>query len=145
MLRSATVVAIFALGLGCGGVHHEPPGATPASDRLGEAEIARWNPTPPASEAYAYPPPAAPTRSGEAVLPRPRSGRRITVRFSRSSLENAIRLLADEARVSVVIARPLAGELSLRLSRVDPLEAIYALAHAHGATVERQGPILIVR
>ena len=70
--------------------------------------------------------------------------RRIDVRFHRAGLHHAIELLADEARVSVVVDESLRGEVSLRLRRVDPLEALYALAEAHGAQVRRQGEVLIL-
>lgn len=72
-------------------------------------------------------------------------GRRIHVAFRRAPLSEALRLLADEAHVQLVIADDLSGEVSVRLRAVRPYDAMLALAEAHGADVLRNGELVIIR
>lgn len=74
-----------------------------------------------------------------------REGRRIHVAFRRAPLTEALRLLAQEARVQLVIADALSGEVNLRMRNVRPWDAMLALAEAHGADVLRDGDLVIVR
>jgi hypothetical protein len=69
----------------------------------------------------------------------------VDVRFDDADLHNALRFLADEAGVSLVIGDGVGGRVDERLERVDAYEALVTLARAHGATVERQGRVVIVR
>lgn len=75
----------------------------------------------------------------------PRQGRRINVAFRRAPLSEALRLLAEEARLNLVIADDVSGEVSLHLRAVRPYDAMLALAQAHGAELARQGNVIFVR
>ena len=80
-----------------------------------------------------------------AHAPLERGGARIDVSFRQAPLSEALRLLASQARLQLVIADDLSGEVSLRLRRVRPYDALLALAEAHGADVLRDGDLVIVR
>lgn len=104
--------------------------ATVSSKRLAAPpldQVVRIGPPPP-------PPPAA-----------RRSGRRVDIELHRAALPAALQLLADEARLNLVLGEGITGEVSLSLRRVDPSEALEALASSHNLTLDRQGSILIVR
>lgn len=73
-----------------------------------------------------------------------RSRRRVDVAFDHADLPNALRFLADAAGVNLVVADGVSGTVSARLARVDPLDALFALAQAHGADVRMEGRIAIV-
>lgn len=74
-----------------------------------------------------------------------RSGRRVTLRLAHAPLGEAVRLLAGEAGLGVVLADPLEQPVSLDVRRADPRAVLDALATAHGLLVERSGGLLIVR
>jgi type II secretory pathway component HofQ len=69
----------------------------------------------------------------------------VDVRFDDADLHNALRFLADEAGVSLVIGDGVSGRVDDRLERVDAYEALVTLARAHGATIERRDRVVIVR
>jgi len=69
---------------------------------------------------------------------------RVTVRFANAELEEALRLLADAGGFAMVAEGELSGRVNADLRRVRPYEALVSLAEAHGAKVERRGPIVIV-
>ena len=73
------------------------------------------------------------------------SATRVDVRLRDADLANALRMLADAARVPIVIDGDLAGTVTLELRRVDPLQAIALIAAAHGARADRVGPSVVVR
>ncbi len=83
--------------------------------------------------------------SGSPVRARTLRTHVVDVRFDDADLHNALRFLADEAGVSLVIGEGVGGTVNDRLTRVDAYRALVSLARAHGATVERQGRVVIVR
>ena len=69
----------------------------------------------------------------------------IDVRFDDADLVNALRFLADEAGLSLVIGEGVDGRVNDTLSNVDAYRAMVAIARAHGASIERQDNVVIVR
>jgi hypothetical protein len=74
-----------------------------------------------------------------------RRGEVVDVAFSNADLPNAMRLLAEAAGVNVVVEDGLAGTVDLSMRNVRPLDAMTAIAQAHGATIEQSGRTWIVR
>lgn len=143
-------------GVGCGGVTQEQPRvASPQAAELSTEDIDAAMNLPRASTGAApssrtLQEPSAPlartVRIAEPQQPRrPRSGRRIDVDLHRASLESALQLLADEAHLNLVLGDGISGEVSLSLRRVDPAEALAALAESRGLSFSRQGSITIVK
>lgn len=137
--------------LACGGPHQvaEPASrdldgalAAWAEDDASAREVTRIAPDPR--------PLTAPVRIGEqAREPEPRVGARgrrpIDVSFERAPLAQALQVLADAAGVGLVVAEGVEGEVSLTLRRVQPLEAMRALAEAHGVSLTFVGGNVIAR
>ena len=102
----------------------------------------------PASRSLAAAPAGVPTETVRLREPAPaaprRSGRRVDVELHRASLAAALQFLADEARINLVLGEGISGEVSLSLRRVDPAEALDALASSRGLTLSRQGAILVI-
>ena len=73
------------------------------------------------------------------------STRRVDVRLHEADLENSLRMLADAARVPIVMDGDVEGTVTIELRRVDPIRALAAIARAHGASVERENGVLVVR
>lgn len=69
---------------------------------------------------------------------------RVNVRFANADLEEALRLLAEAGGFALIADGQLAGKVDADLRQVRPYEALVALAEAHGARVERRGPIVVV-
>jgi hypothetical protein len=76
---------------------------------------------------------------------RPPRSRRVDVSFHRAGLANALRFLSDRAGFSLVIDGAMDGEVTLDLRRVDPYDALVAIAEAHGAEVTTRDSMVIVR
>ncbi len=74
-----------------------------------------------------------------------RSGRRVDIEIHRADLGNALQLLANEARMNLVLGEGISGEVSLSLRRADPAEALQALAASRGLSLLPQGNILVVQ
>ncbi len=71
-------------------------------------------------------------------------GARIDISFHRAPLSEALRMLADHAGVNLVMGDDVSGEVSMHLSRVRPLDAMEALAQAHGARVQWIGRVALI-
>ncbi len=65
--------------------------------------------------------------------------------IQRADLANAARLLADAGRFNVVVEEGLSGSVTAQLRRVDPYQALVALAETHGAIVVYEDGIVLVR
>ncbi len=92
----------------------------------------------------------APVRIGEtprvvAPIVGLRARRPIDVSFERAPLPDALRMLADAAGVGLVIGEGVTGDVSLTLRGVQPLEAMRALAEAHGVSLTFVGRSVIAR
>lgn len=74
-----------------------------------------------------------------------RRGRQVDVSFREADLANALRFLASAGGIDLVLSGGLAGTVTVELRRVRALDAIVALAEAHGATVETHRGIVVVR
>jgi hypothetical protein len=84
-------------------------------------------------------------RIGEPAAPPLRAtGPRVDVAFEGAELGNALRFLAERAGVGLVLGDSLSGRVSLRLRHVRPLDALFAIAEAHGATAEIERGIVRV-
>lgn len=88
--------------------------------------------------------PMAPVRIGEIRVRRPR-GRALDARFQDAPLASALTLLADAARMNVVIGEGVSGTVSADLRGVRPLDAMEALAEAHGVELSIVGRTVIAR
>jgi type II secretory pathway component HofQ len=69
----------------------------------------------------------------------------VDVELHRASLADALQLLADEARLNLVLGDGIGGEVSLSLRRVDPLEALRAVVASRGLSLSQQGSITVVQ
>lgn len=105
----------------------------PSSQVLGESG-------PPAEEA-----PRSRTIGGTRREPIVRRGALVDVRFEGAALREAMRLLAEVAQLDLVVEGDVAGTVSLDLRDVRPLDAMRAIAAAHGAEVEVSGRLVVVR
>ncbi|MEM9070691.1 MAG: hypothetical protein AAGE52_19445 [Myxococcota bacterium] len=74
----------------------------------------------------------------------PRRRDRVDVSFRRAPLSDALRFLADRAGINLVVEDNVQGEVSLQLRSIHPLDALEALAQAHGAQVSWRGNVAIV-
>lgn len=72
-------------------------------------------------------------------------GRPIDVRFERAPLTSALLLLAEQADLGLVVGEGVEGSVSASLSRVRPLQAMRALAEAHGVELTFVGRTVIAR
>jgi type II secretory pathway component GspD/PulD (secretin) len=72
-------------------------------------------------------------------------GAMVDARFHGAEVREAIRLLAEAARLDVIVDEDVRGTVDLDLREVRPLDAITAIAEAHGATVAVSGRLVIVR
>jgi hypothetical protein len=136
------VVAIVVLS-GCGGTL-----AAAESGPLDPTSIAEWNrATERASSIRLADRELAETVRIARAEPeaRPRRTARVDVRFHRAGLANALRFLSDRAGFSLVIDGAMDGEVTLDLRRVDPYDALCAIAEAHGAEVTTRDAMVIVR
>lgn len=126
--------------------------ATPRATRSPadlDGALARWTDggdRAPSSTALARTAPVsrrAITRDQTAIaIPR---GRVIDVRFQDAPLASALTMLADAANVGVVIGEGVEGVVSIDLRRVRPLDAMRALAEAHGVDLDIVGGTLVAR
>lgn len=82
--------------------------------------------------------------SHEVAPARPaRVGRR-DIRLRNARLDNALRHLAQEGRFNLVVEGDLAVPVTVHLERVEPYDALLAIAEAHGVEVRYRDNIVIV-
>jgi hypothetical protein len=154
-LRGATLpgmtralVPLVLIAFGCGSSTSERS-SVPASTADLSAAVDGWEgPTeaPAAVSVIRHPAARPATRAREHRTSRPaRSHRRVDVRFAHADLVNALRFLADEARVQLVVDEGVGGTVTLALRDVDPYQALVAIAEAHGARVEPAHGFVVVR
>lgn len=108
-----------------------------------------WETAPPpqaARQLSAQAPWNAPVRIRTPEDPRRRrAGRRVDIELHQASLPVALQLLANEAKINLVLGDGITGEVSLSLRRVDPLEVLEALVASRDLVLHREGVITIVR
>lgn len=138
-------------GVGCAGSASAPaiPRAEPSPAEV-DAAMSHPRPAGEGASSRTLQEPAAPlagaVRIREPSPPSPRrSGRRVDVELHRASLADALQLLADEARLNLVLGDGIGGEVSLSLRRVDPLEALRAVVASRGLSLSQQGSITVVQ
>ena len=154
MARTTVLLLVAALEAGCAGAAAPaapvaPRQAEPSPEDV-DAAMQHPRPTSAAPVSRTLREPSAPltgtVRIREpAPAPKKRSGRRVNVELHRASLTEALQFLADEARINLVLGDGISGEVSLSLRRVDPAEALAALAESRGLTLSQQGSILVVQ
>jgi hypothetical protein len=154
MARTTVSLLVAALGAGCAGTATP---ASPVAPRQAEpspedvdAAMQHPRPTSAAPASRTLQEPSAPLTGTvriqeSAPAPRKRSGRKVDVELHRASLTEALQFLAGEARINLVLGDGISGEVSLSLRRVDPAEALEALAESRGLTLSQQGSILVVQ
>jgi type II secretory pathway component HofQ len=74
-----------------------------------------------------------------------RRGALVDVGFDGAELREVMRLLAEVAGVDVIVEDGVSGTVTIDLRDVRPLDAMGAIAEAHGATLELSGRMAIVR
>lgn len=74
-----------------------------------------------------------------------RRGSLVDVGFDGAELREVMRLLSQVAGVDVIIEEGVSGTVTVDLREVRPLDAMRAIAEAHGATLELSGRMAIVR
>ncbi len=80
----------------------------------------------------------------EPAPPRPvRVGRR-DIRLHNARLDNALRMLAQAGRFNLVVKGDLAAPVTVDLARVEPYDALLAIAEAHGVRVQYRDDIVVV-
>jgi len=111
-----------------------------------------WITAPPSSAAPS--PPRTLAAAGPVTLgapaPKPEPARpprrpRVSVNLKDADLPDALRLLAEVGGFGVVVESDVAGTVSVRLSEVDPFEALETLAQANGAEARYERGIVVVR
>jgi len=120
--------------------------ATPGPAPLGDAELASWEETRTAPSSQVLRRERLETTRVAPRRPpsRARRGRRVDLEVHRAPLTEAVRFLADAAGVNVVVGEGVHGEVTTRMRHVHPLDALEAIAQAHGAHLEWRGEILLV-
>jgi hypothetical protein len=108
----------------------------PASRRLGEGEST------PAAHDDARRSRVLGRSAGPSIV---RRGSLVDVRFAEAEVREAMRLLAEAAGLDVVVEEDVRGTVTLDLRDVRPFDAMEAIAAAHGARVELQGRLAVVR
>lgn len=86
--------------------------------------------------------PARDARAARAPIPR---GRPIDVRLSGAPLASALALLAEAAGLGLVVGEGVEGTVSVDLRNVRPLDAMRAIAEAHGVELTFVGRTVIAR
>lgn len=74
-----------------------------------------------------------------------RRGSLVDVGFDGAELREVMRLLSQVAGVDVIVEEGVSGTVTVDLRDVRPLDAMRAIAEAHGATLELSGRMAIVR
>lgn len=72
-------------------------------------------------------------------------GPRVDVQLEGAPLASALRLLAEAADLGIVIGEGFEEPVSVSLRAVRPLEAMEALAAAHGVELSRVGRTVVAR
>lgn len=145
--RWAVLLALMGAVAGCGGAAPERPrGGGDLSGALegwAGAEDAR-----PASVTVRRRPPPPGDNTVRIRAPQPvvrRAGRPVDVRLERAPLSSALRLLAEAADLGIVIGEGLETPVTVELRGVHPVEAMRALAAAHGVALSRIGRTFVAR
>ncbi|MDQ3034566.1 MAG: DUF4974 domain-containing protein, partial [Myxococcota bacterium] len=74
-----------------------------------------------------------------------RRGSLVDVGFEGAELRDVMRLLSEVAGVDVIVEEDVRGTVTVDLRDVRPLDAMQAIAEAHGASLEISGRTAIVR
>lgn len=74
-----------------------------------------------------------------------RRGPLVDVSFQAAPLREVFRLLSDAAGINVIVDDGVTGTVSIDLRDVRPLDAMRAIAEAHGAVLETSGQTVLVR
>ncbi len=142
MARVLTYAALF-VATACAG-----PAASRAPTDIDRA-IARWEASDPESASSVALRRETFPRASSAALREPPiampRGRVIDVRFEEASLAHALTMLADAANIGLVIGEGVEGTVSIDLRRVRPLDAMRALAEAHGVELALVGRTIVAR
>jgi hypothetical protein len=77
--------------------------------------------------------------------PRPRRRAPVDVSFQKSDMASAFQLLADAGRFNLVMAEGLSGQVSATLKRIDPYDALRAVAEANGVEVRYEHDVVVVK
>jgi hypothetical protein len=99
--------------------------------------------------------PAAPTRADrwtvhslgpalEPPAPRPRRVGKRDIRMRNARLDNALRALAEIGRFNLVMHESHSEPVTLELRKVEPYDALLALAEARGMSIRYRRDIVIV-
>ena len=63
----------------------------------------------------------------------------------RSDMASAFQLLAEAGGFDVVMGEGLTGQVSATLRRIDPYDALQAMAEANGVDVRYDGRVVLVK
>lgn len=142
---SAVGLALALVTVGCGG-GLRTAGSRAAIEGWTEREGEDGRPESRRIDGEGAPPPAAASRTLGAAASRGvvRRGSRIDVELSGAPLREAMRLLAEAAGMHLVIGADVEGTVEVTLRDVRPLDAIDAIARAHGVRFEVSGQTVIV-
>jgi hypothetical protein len=159
MARRAPLLVAPLLALGCASRPPPPPPPPSAdleawTDAAEDHGPARSMTLPRAKKSIPEPPP--PGASGErwasrtisergAEPTRPRRRPLVDVSFQRSDMASAFQLLADAGGFNLVMAGGLAGQVSATLRRIDPFDALKAVAEANGVEVRYEGQVVVLK
>jgi hypothetical protein len=132
-MRRAIVAAFL---MACG-VARPAPSAGPAiEDWVSEEQRA-----PPSVRIAASPTPPIRTPRERPLA----NGRPVDARFQDAPLEAALRILAEAANLNLVVGEGVTGTVTVDLRGIPPIEAMHALAEAHGVSLELVGRTVIAR
>jgi hypothetical protein len=83
--------------------------------------------------------------SSSASAPRPQRRPPIDVSFQKADMQSAFQLLADAGRFNLVMQEGLTGQVSVSLRRIDPYDALTAVAAANGVEVRYDGQVVVLK
>lgn len=140
------LVSLIVLTAGCAAPASPPRTAADLDGAI--ASWAREDETSPRARSLRreYPRPlTAPVRIARERPAPVERGRPVDVRLHGAPLASALALLADAANVGLVIGEGVTGTVSVDLRRVRPLQAMRALAEAHGVELTLVGRTIVAR
>jgi hypothetical protein len=76
---------------------------------------------------------------------RPQRRPPIDVAFQKADMQSAFQLLADAGRFNLVMQEGLTGQVSATLRRIDPFDALAAMAAANGVEVRYDGQVVVLK
>ncbi|MFC1744291.1 hypothetical protein ACFL35_09860 [Candidatus Riflebacteria bacterium] len=72
-----------------------------------------------------------------------REGKKVSLSFRKIPLQDALRLIAKQAGLNLIVARGVRGEVSVDLKDVNSIDALNILARGNGYVFEKRGNVFV--